>query len=351
MKSNYDVIIIGGGQAGLVMGYALQKRAIEGFLILDANAEIGGSWQQYWDSVTLFSSAQYSSLDGLPFPADDGYYPTRGDMIAYLRRYADHFALPVLGASRVHTIERTPLGFAVYTDDGRYYQARAVISASGAFTKPHIPRLDGQSDFKGEQIHSYHYQRPARFQGQRIVVIGSNNSAVQIGYELAQVADVSLAVRKKIQFTPTHKWGKDIFFFLHRTGFDMLPLGCHFNLCDSNAVYDDGQYQQAVEAGNPDSRPMFTRITRDGVIWADGTAERVDTLLYATGFCRNNKHYLTSLDALDDCGFPLEHKGVSTTVDGLFYIGLEGQIAPASATVRGVSRDAHYIADKVITYL
>lgn len=241
--------------------------------------------------------------------------------------------------------------FEVYTEDERCYSAKAVIAATGAFTKPYIPTFDGQAEFTGEQLHSYHYHTPDKYAGQHVVVIGSNNSAVQIACELASVADVSLAVRKEINFAPTHKWGKDIFFYLHDTGFDMLPVGCHFNLCVSSAVYDDGTYQSAVESGNPDPRPMFTHIIENGVIWSDGSVETVDTILYATGFSPSNKAYLHDINALNENGIPTEYKGVSTTVEGLFYIGLEGQIAPASATIRGVSRDARYIAHKISDYV
>lgn len=349
MKPMHDVIIIGGGQAGLVQGYYLQQHAID-FIILDANEEIGGSWQQYWDSVRLFSSAKYSSLDGLAFPAPDDYYPKREDVIQYLQKYVRYFSLPIISNAKVETIYKNEY-FEVYTQAGDCYSAKAVISATGPFTKPHIPKFEGQSVFKGEQLHSYHYHTPDAYTGQRVVVIGSNNSAVQIACELASIADVSLAVRKEIQFTAKHILGIDTFFFLHGTGFDMLPVGCDFGLCASSAVYDTGYYQDAVEAGNPDARPMFIQITETGVVWSDGTQEDIGTILYATGFDHSNKPYLDNLDALNDSGIPQENKGVSTQVEGLFYIGLEGQIAPASATLRGVSRDAQYIAGQVATWL
>lgn len=345
----YDAIIIGGGQAGLVQGYYLQQLGLD-FIILDANENIGGSWQHYWDNLTLFSAAQYSSLDGLPFPANPEHYPTRREVIAYLQQYAQHFDLPVQSNVKVRDIHKNRY-FEVLTENDDCYLAKAVIAATGAFTKPSIPKFVGQGRFTGRQLHSFNYRTPDCFAGQRVVVVGSNNSAVQIACELGSVADVSLAVRKAIQFTPQYKWGKDVFFYLHDTGFDMLPVGCRFGLCVNSAVYDDGHYQAAVKAGNPDPRPMFTEITKTGVLWSDGVEETIDTIIYATGFSKSNKAYLANLDALDAKGVPLEHKGVSTTVRGLFYIGLEGQIAPASATLRGVSRDARYIARQVGDFL
>lgn len=345
MEKVFDSIIIGGGQSGLVTGYYLQQHQLD-FLILDANKEIGGSWQHYWDSVELFSTVKYSSLDGYPIQADTNYYPNRYDMVQYLQQYQAHFDLPLISNAKVSTIHKNDY-FDILTEDGNCYKAKSIISATGAFTKPYIPNIKGQANFQGEQIHSYNYHKPEKYQGQRLIVVGSNNSAVQIAYELSKVADVSLAIRKKIKFAPMERFGKDIFFYLHDTGFDMLPIGCMFELCISDSVYDDGRYQQAVKNGNPDARTMFTEITENGVIWADGQAEIVDTILYATGFSPNNKPYLADLGALDKQGKPQHHKGVSSNVSGLFYVGLEGQIAPASATLRGVSRDARVIAEKV----
>ncbi len=261
MSTILDSIIIGGGQAGLVTGYYLQQQGLN-FVILDANEEIGGSWQHYWDSLSLFSSAKYSSLEGFAFPSDPDYYPSRQDMIDYLQQYQQHFNLPVISHAKVVTVSKSKY-FGVTTSDGDYYKAKTVISATGAFTKPYIPKITGQDDFTGQQIHSYHYHNPEPYKGQRIVVVGSNNSAIQIAYELAQVADVSLAVRKNIKFTPMEFWGKNVFFYLHDTGFDMLPIGCMFGLCVSDSVYDDGRYQRAVRNGNPNKRTMFTALTEN----------------------------------------------------------------------------------------
>ncbi len=351
MQMPFDVLVVGAGQAGLAIGHCLQHAGLH-FLILDAKAEIGGSWHDYWDSVTLFSPARYSGLHGLPFPGERTHYPTRREMIAYLQQYAAHFELPFMGNARVQCIQRQPDGvFSVRLADRRMLAARAVVTATGPFTKAYVPELPGQQDFAGQQLHASVYHRPEPFSGQRIIVVGSHNSAVQIGAELAQIARVTLAVRKAIRFTPLKRFGIHAFDLIHGTGFDMLQVGCRFNLCESSAVYDDGTYKAAFESGNPDVRPMFRALTPDGVRWADDTDERVDTVIYATGFDRRNLPYLTDTGALDANGLPLHHRGASTTVPGLFYLGLEGQIAPASATIRGVSRDARVVMKGIRQYL
>lgn len=346
----YDSLIIGAGQAGLVTGYYLQ-RDNRNFRILEAQPETGGSWQNYWHSLTLFSSTKYDSLAGMAFPGDPGHYPTRDEVIAYLRDYARAFDLPVQTNTRITQVTRDS-HFHVTPDDGHTHHARTLVIATGPFTKPYIPSLPGDADYQGRTLHSYQYREPSSFQDERVIVIGSNNSAVQVAADLAPVADVTLAVRKDIRWTPTHIAGIDVFFFLHDTGFDMLPLGCRYGLCASSAVYDDGTYQSALTDHDARIRPMFTRMTQTGVRWQDGTEEDFDTILYATGFRPDNLPFLESLPgALDDDGKPDQHRGVSNNIPGLYFIGREGQIAPASATLRGVSRDARLITRHLRAHL
>src|SRR5437660_8626719 len=93
MKDLYDTIVIGAGQAGLATGYHLKRSGLR-FVILEAGLQAGGSWPRYYDSLTLFSPARYSSLPGLPFPGNPERYPTRDEVVSYLRRYALRFDLP-----------------------------------------------------------------------------------------------------------------------------------------------------------------------------------------------------------------------------------------------------------------
>ena len=102
---------------------------------------------------------------------------------------------------------------------------------------------------------------------------------------------------------------------------------------------DDGRYRAAVAAGKPDHRPL-ARLDGDGVVWADGIRERVDAVILATGF-RPDLPFLNGSAALDDRGNPLHDGGVSTTVPG--FVGLERQRSFASATLRGVGRDAAHV--------
>src|SRR5690606_18982789 len=100
-----DVVVIGGGQSGLAVGYHL-RRALRAsgaaFVILDAEAGAGGAWRHGWDSLRLFSPALWSSLPGWPMPRALGSeapggdaYPHRDDVLTYLARYEERYELPV----------------------------------------------------------------------------------------------------------------------------------------------------------------------------------------------------------------------------------------------------------------
>jgi putative flavoprotein involved in K+ transport len=93
------VIVIGGGQAGLSVGYHLARRGLR-FVILDASARVGDAWRQRWDTLRLFSPARYDGLDGMPFPAPPSSFPTKDQMADYLESYAARFDLPVVSGSR-----------------------------------------------------------------------------------------------------------------------------------------------------------------------------------------------------------------------------------------------------------
>ena len=333
-----EVIVIGGGQAGLAAGRALQKAGLN-FVILEANPQAIGSWHAYYDSLKLFSPARHSALAGMPFSSDPNHYPSKLEVIEYLKAYAQHFQLPIVGSAAVTKVTHDNSGFQVSGDDF-YYQARAVINATGAFNQPFTPTIAGLERFTGRQLHSSSYKSPEPFTDQRVIVIGAGNSAVQIAVELAKVARVSLATRAPVKFAPKRILGKDFHDWLQ--WIDNIPFGHLLPLGDSSLVWDSGEYQNALRQHKPDRRQMFDAFTQNGVIWADGTSESVDAVIFATGF-RPKFPYFAQTKAVNQNGEPIHRSGISQTVPGLYYLGLSGQRSLASATLRGVSSDANFI--------
>ncbi len=331
----WDVVVIGGGQAGLATGYHLQRAGLR-FVLLEGAERVGGSWPRYYDSLRLFSPARYSGLPGLPFPGDPDRYPLRDEVADYLRHYATHFRLPIVTGARVQRVQRQEERFEVQLASGAVYHSRAVVAATGSFDQPHLPDVAGHAEFRGRVLHSRDYRNPDAFAGQRVVVVGGGNSGVQIAVELSGVARVSLAVRRPVRFVPQRLLGCDLHCWFRWTGLDSLRL-----LEDQRMplVVDAGKYRQALQQGWPHQRLMFHRFTPEGVVWADGTTEAVDAVIFATGF-RPRFNYLAGLPVLDGSGTVQQHGGVSTTVPGLYFVGLSGQRNFASATLRGVGPDA-----------
>lgn len=339
----YDTLVIGSGQAGLAAGYYLQQAGLS-FAILEAGDAAGGSWPQYYDSLVLNSPARYSALPGLRFPGPPDRYPVRDEVVAYLRGYASHFALPILTRQRVERIERCGPWFCVWSGGTTPYLARTIVAATGSFGAPYQPSVEGRADYGGQVLHASAYRRPEPFRGQRIVVVGAGNGAVRIATELAAVAHVTLATRAPIRFLPQHLLGRDIHFWLRAAGLDERQW-----LGEQSMPVFIRRSDQAALARVARRQAMLARFSSDGVIWPDGAAEPADTVLFATGY-RPNLAYLADLGALAPGGRALQTQGHSTSVPGLYYVGLSRQRGVASATLRGAGPDARVVVEHLRSY-
>jgi putative flavoprotein involved in K+ transport len=356
LQEPLDALIIGAGQAGLAAAYHLQ-RADKSFTILEAGTRPVGSWPHYYDSLHLFSPARFSSLPGLPFPGDPERYPARDEVIANLETYAAHFAFPICFGARVVKVTKVDNLFTVVTADNRIFQAHTLIAATGSFTRPYLPMLPGQQRFQGTLLHSVAYRNPNAFDGQRVVVVGAGNSAIQIATELAQVATVTLATREPVRFVNQRPYDRDIHFWWWLTGFDRfrldLPVGAWLERLANGKgprVLDTGVYQAALTASKPEYRPLFAHFTEEGVVWNDGRAEKIDAVIFATGY-RPNLAYLEALGALNEEDQVVQKHGVSLAVPGLYFVGLSNQRTFASATLRGVGADAALVMRHLKRYL
>ena len=337
-----DVVVIGAGQSGLTAARTLATRGLAP-VVLEAGPEPVGSWPRYYDSLTLFSPAEYSGMPGLDFPGEPGRYPHRDEVIDYLRRYAAGVDADIRTDTPVTAVAaHDEGGFVVHAASGQTIHTAGVVAATGSFGNPHVPVLPGQDGFAGRVLHVADYRNPKQHVGERIVVVGAGNSAVQVGYELAEVATVTLATHQPVAFLRQRRDGQDVHHWLVTTGFDQLPPEWLIRYVGGTLVMDTGDYQAALETGRMDRRPMFTAFHPKGVVWADGTRERVDTVLFATGY-RPHLDYLAPLGALDDAGLPLHSGGISATHPGLVYVGLEFQRSFSSNTLRGVHRDAGHV--------
>ena len=336
-----DVVIVGAGQSGLAAARAAREAGLEP-LVLEAAAEPGGSWPRYYDSLTLFSPARYSELPGTRFPGDPDRYPARDEVVAYLRDYATGLGADIRYGQRVESVAvLAGGGFEVRTAAGLTVRTRRLIAATGGFGAPHRPALAGLDRFGGRVLHSSEYRSPEAFAGQRVIVVGGGNSAIQIAEELARAARVTITTRSPLNLRPQRPLGRDIHWWLAVTRLDTARIGRRLSR-GSTPILDDGRYRAALAAGRPDHRPLFHRLEEDAVVWADRTRERLDAVILATGYGADLP-YLAGTGALDGDGRPLHRHGVSTVLPGLGYVGLEHQWSIASATIRGVAADARRV--------
>jgi len=347
--TRHDVIIIGGGQAGLSLGYFL-RRTQRSFLILDAEGGPGGAWRHAWESLCLFSPANWSSLAGWLMPATAQAFPTRDEVIDYLGRYEDRYGLPVRRPILVNAVERSNDGLIVRSGDNAW-QARAVVSATGNWRHPHIPTYPGREAFTGMQLHSADYVSPAPFVGQRVLIIGGGNSGAQILAEVSQVAETSWVTEKPPHFLPDDVDGRVLFeraterWRAQQEGRTTEHLPGGFGDIVMVPPVDQARSRNVLHAREP-----FARFTPHGVQWADGSEAAIDTVIWCTGF-RPALSHLQPLGITDDTGRVPVTGTRSSAEPRLWLVGYGDWTGMASATLIGVMRTARSTAQEIDTFL
>jgi putative flavoprotein involved in K+ transport len=348
-SSAAPVVVVGGGQSGLAAARALRQLRMP-TVILEASERPAGSWPRYYDSLRVFSPAEYSSMPGMPFPGAPDRYPARDEVADYLEHYAARLDVEIQTSTRVETIRQDGREFIVFTDDGRALRASGIVAASGSFSNPYRPSFPGEDAFTGELSHVADYRNPAPYVGQRVIVVGAGDSAAQVANELAPVATVTLATRHPMRFIPQRLGGHDIHYWLRETGFDTLPAEWLSKIAGGSVVTDSVGFERTLAEGSVDRRPVFTALDGDQVVWNDGVREHVDAIILATGY-RPSLGFLRELGALDSEAAPLHVGGISSTHAGLVYVGLEFQRSYASNTLRGVSADARAVVAPLVAWI
>jgi putative flavoprotein involved in K+ transport len=341
-------VVIGGGQTGLAAGYHLRRLGLD-FVILDAQAEPGGAWQHAWEPLHLFSPAAYSSLPGRPMPVQAGEtYPDAAHVVGYLTEYERRYELPVHRPVRVTGVHRDAAFLRVETDAGDW-SARAVISATGTWWRPFIPAVPGRADFHGRQLHTVEYRSPRDFTGQRVVVVGGGNSGAQIAADLAYDTELTWVTQRPPSFLADDIDGRALFDVAtaRRRALDegRTDTGGVASLGDIVAV---PPVREARDAGLLKASPMFVRLDRTGVVWADGTRAPADAVIWCTGF-RPALSHLAPLQLRGDRGHIPTEGTRAVGEPRLHLLGYGDWTGPASATLIGVGRPAREAAREIAT--
>ncbi|MER6502109.1 ArsO family NAD(P)H-dependent flavin-containing monooxygenase [Streptomyces sp. NPDC001455] len=341
MTGVVDVVVIGGGQAGLAAGYHLRRNKLD-FVILDAQSTPGGAWQHTWDSLHLFSPAAFSSLPGRIMPTQPGQeYPDAGHVVEYLTDYEHRYDLPVHRPVRVRAVRRDGSRLRVETDTGDW-SARAVVSATGTWWRPFLPAVPGQDIFTGRQLHTTGYRSPSDFAGQRVVVVGGGNSGAQIAADLAthDGIDLTWVTQRTPRFLADDIDGRALFdaATARRRALDegRTDTGGVASLGDIVAV---PPVREARDAGLLKAQPMFERLVADGIRWSDGTSAPADAVIWCTGF-RPALSHLAPLGLRGARGHIATDGTRAVREPRLHLLGYGDWTGPASATLIGVGRPA-----------
>lgn len=336
-----DVVVIGGGQAGLAAGYHLRRRKLD-FVVLDAQEAPGGSWRLMWDSLRLFSPAGFSSLPGRPMPPQLGEpYPRAAHVVDYLADYERRYTLPVRRPVRVSGVHRDGPLLRVESDAGAW-RARAVISATGTWRRPFVPAVPGQDVFAGRQLHTVDHRSPKDYAGRHVVVVGGGNSGAQIAADLAAYDGVASTwvTRRPPRYLPDDIDGRALFdaATARRRAMDAgrEDTGGVASLGDIVAV---PPVREARDRGLLTPRGMFRRLEADGPVWPDGSRQHADAVIWATGF-RPALAHLAPLQLRDARGHIPTEGTRATGEPRLHLLGYGDWTGPASATLVGVGRPA-----------
>ena len=338
-----EVVVIGGGQAGLAAGYFLAQQGRR-FTILEAAGEPAAAWRTRWDSLRLFTPVRYDSLPGLAFPGDPDSYPSRDDVVAYLTDYARRFELPVEFNSRVRAVRaRDDGGFLVELAD-RTYEADQVVVATGPWQVPFTPAMAADLGPEVVQFHSTRYRTPDDLPAGVVLVVGGGNTGYQISEELVASREVHLAIGARQVPLPQRILGRDLFRYLEATGLMRKNVDSRLaqRLKDRETLI--GSSPRAAREQGIRLRPRATAAQGRSVTFADGSQLAVDGVVWATGF--RPDHSFVELPVFDDEARVRHQRGV-TDVPGLYFLGLLWQYTRGSALLGWVKDDAQFIAGRI----
>jgi len=346
-----QTIVIGGGQAGLSVGYHLKKRNLP-FLILDANAHIGDAWRNRWDSLRLFTPARYAGLDGMAFRAPGDSYPSKEQVADYMVDYAKRFQLPVRNGTRVDRLWQENGRFVIAVGDQRF-EADNVVVAMSNYQLPRVPDFADELDPSIVQLHSHHYRNPSQLEKGGVLIVGVGNSGADIAIEVAQTHPTWISGKETghIPFPIDSYVARNLLVRLVRfVGHYLLSLGTPIGrkvrpkLLHQASPLVRVKPKDLTDAGI--ERGPRTIGVKDGLpLLADGRTLDVQNVIWCTGYRHDFPWIDLPIFAAD--GDPVHERGIVKDIPGMYFIGLHFLYAMSSATLIGVGRDAKRIVNAI----
>jgi cation diffusion facilitator CzcD-associated flavoprotein CzcO len=289
-----DVVVIGAGQAGLSSAYFLRRAGFEpdvGYVVLDRDRAPGGAWQHRWPTLRMETVNGIFDLPGMAFEPPSPQEQASVAVPRYFARFEERFQLPVRRPVAVRAVRYgADDRLLIEGDDSVTWAARAVINATGTWTRPFWPYYPGRETFRGRQLHAASYTGPQQFAGQRVIVVGGGITAIQLLTELSQAGvSTTWITRRPPAFRDepfTREDGREVVAMVERrvrAGLVPQSVVSVTGLPVTEAVRD------ARRRGVLDRLPMFDRITPDGVAWDGDRADApgsvaADVILWCTGW-------------------------------------------------------------------
>ena len=346
------VVVIGAGQAGLSVGYHLTQLGVP-FVILDANKRIGDTWRRRWDSLRLFTSAKFSSLDGMPFPAPPDSFPTKDEMADYLETYANHFLLRVENGVTVDRVTRQD-GRYIVIAGSRRFEAEHVVVAMATYQRGKVPAFARELDPRIVQIHSSGYRNPSQLKDGAVLIVGAGNSGAEIAMEISRRHTTWMSGRD-VGEVPFRIGGLPARLFLARF---VLRFLFHRVLTLDTPMGRKAR-PSIISKGGPLIRTKAADLAAAGVkrvgriagvrdgkpLLEDGRVLDVANVIWCTGFHPGLSWI--DLPVFDGDGEPNHERGVVCGEPGLYFVGLHFLYAFSSTMIHGVGRDAQYVAETI----
>jgi putative flavoprotein involved in K+ transport len=343
-----QTVIIGGGQAGLSVGYHLARRSLP-FVILEANQRIGDSWRTRWDSLRLFTPARFDGIAGLPFPAKPHSFPTKDEMADYLEGYVARFKLPVRTGVRVDRLSREGDRYVVAAGDLRF-EADNVVVAMASYQRPRVPPFAAELDPGVVQLHSSAYRNLSQLRKGGVLIVGAGNSGSEIAVEAARAGYPTWMSGRDTGHVPFRIEGKagryllPLLFrlFFHRVLTVDTPIGrkARPKIVAKGAPLIRVKPKDLAAAGV--ERVPRTVAVKNGLpVLEDDRVLEVANVVWCTGF--HPGFSWIELPVLED-GEPVHYRGVAAGEPGLYFVGLHFLYALSSTMIHGIGRDAEYVA-------
>ncbi|MEK3886580.1 flavin-containing monooxygenase [Bacillus sp. FSL K6-3431] len=342
---NYDVVIIGAGQAGLSMGYYLKQTDLS-FLILDKSEGIGEVWKNRYDSLKLFTPRSYSCLPGLKLAGNQSVYPTKDEIAEYLSLYAEMFRLPLKIKTIVRNLYKDEGRFRIITDKGELI-AKNVVIATGPFQNPFIPEFANKLSDNVLQLHSSQYKNPKQLREGPVLVVGGGNSGAQIAVELSKERETYLSVSHKIKYLSQDIMNKSIFWWFDQLGIYTASVNTKVGqyIKKQHDPIFGFELRSLIKYGKVILKPRTISIHNDNITFEDNSEVQVKNVIWSTGFV-SDYSWIDIAEVFDEKGLPIHHRGI-TLMDGLYFLGLPWQYNRGSALLHGVGKDAEYLINYI----